>query len=303
MATGERAPGGKISDADVAGGGGRRWDDLNRDLLVAIFGRLGVADLIAGVPFVCSSWRDAARDPLCWRELDFREWEPLSRRLGAHGDDHAHFTGILHSVIARGHQLLKSIYFPFFADDIDLLYGGGEERGCPGLHYFSLPNPEMDEEMFRKAVGKLAFLRGMAVDENLIRSEVLLHVNQCCASLKELSVFSEFVDEDMASVICKSLPSLRKLEITESVISSQAIITFIDGLKELEHFDISGYENSAITDVVLQKASRLKVFIWNSRFELGEFMDCSNCGEDWLLQRSCECMLDRKVMEWLTELS
>lgn len=171
------------------------------------------------------------------------------------------------------------------------------------MHYFSLPNPEMDEEMFRKAVGKLAFLRGMAVDENLIRSEVLLHVNQCCASLKELSVFSEFVDEDMASLICKSLPSLRKLEITESVISSQAIITFIDGLKELEHFDISGYENSAITDVVLQKASRLKVFIWNSRFELGEFMDCSNCGEDWLLQRSCECMLDRKVMEWLTELS
>ncbi|URD95525.1 F-box domain containing protein [Musa troglodytarum] len=161
----------------------------------------------------------------------------------------------------------------------------------------------MDEETFRTAVGKLAFLRGMAVDEHLIRSEVLVHVSQCCASLKELSVFSEFVDEDVASVICKSLPSLRKLEITESVISSQAIIAFIDGLKDLEHFDISGYENSAITDVVLQKASRLKVFIWNSRFELGEFMDCSNCGEDWLLQRSCECMLDRKVMEWLTELS
>lgn len=163
-----------------------------------------------------------------------------------------------------------------------------------------------------KAVSKLEFLRGMAVVDHLMTSEVLQHVNQCCGHLTELGLFSEYVDEKMASVICESLPSIRKLEIKDSVISSQAIIAFLDGLKELEHFDISGYVNSGITDVILRKVSRLKVFIWNSSIELGEFLDCathnefkncSTCDEDWMPETPCQCMLDRKVMKWLTEIS
>lgn len=175
---------------------------------------------------------------------------------------------------------------------------------CPELTYFSLPNPHVMEHKFCEAVSKLVFLKGMAVDESVISHKVLQHVNQCCKYFTELSVFAEIVDEEKASIICKSLPDLRKLEITNSVISRRAIITFLDELKVLEYLNISGHESSGITEAVLEKASRLKVFLWDSRFDLGEFMDCSNNEEDdWLLQRSCECMLDPKVMEWLVDLS
>ncbi|XP_008797416.1 F-box/LRR-repeat protein At3g48880-like [Phoenix dactylifera] len=291
---------GESSTASAAGIGGR-WEDLNRDLLVAIFERMGVADLIAGVPFVCSSWRVASLDPLCWRNLDFRDWESICLRLFFRRNEILDFADLLDFSITRAHEHLDSIYFPDFADDIDLL--DVSER-CPELTYFSLPNPHVMEHRFCEAVSKLEFLKGMAVDESVINREVLQHVNKCCKYFTELNVFAENVDEEKASIICKSLPDLRKLEITNSAISRQAIITFLDELKDLEHLDISGYENSGITDLVLEKASRLKVFLWDSRFELGEFMACSNNEEDdWLLQRSCECMLDSKVMEWLAELS
>ncbi|XP_073115493.1 uncharacterized protein [Elaeis guineensis] len=140
------------------------------------------------------------------------------------------------------------------------------------------------EHKFCEGVSKLEFLKGMAVDETVVSRKVLPHVNQCCKYFTELSMFAENVDEEKASIICKSLPDLWKLELTNSVISRQVIIAFLDELKALEHLDISGYENSGITDAVLEKASRLKIFLWNSRFEVGEFMDCSNNEEDdWLL--------------------
>ncbi|WOK99770.1 F-box/LRR-repeat protein [Canna indica] len=279
--------------------GGRRWENLNHDLLVAIIRRLGVADLIAGVRLVCSSWHAAARDPLCWLELDFRDWDSIAIRTGGLSDRGAFFRLLLFSVTCAD-GLINSVHFPYVAAELDLL---NVAAMCPRLEYFSWPNPVMDESTFCEAISKLKFLRGMAVDEDLIYTKLLQHVNQCCIHFRELRVIAPCINECMASAICKSLPSLRKLEITESVIQSRTIIMFLDELKELEHFDISGYENSAITNAVLQKASHLKVFLWTSRFDLGEFRDCSNCGEETSPENGCECMLQEEMMKWLTEIS
>uniref|UniRef100_A0A0A9DIM5 Uncharacterized protein n=1 Tax=Arundo donax TaxID=35708 RepID=A0A0A9DIM5_ARUDO len=135
---------------------------------------------------------------------------------------------------------------------------------------------------------------------SLINYNVLLHVHQCCPDFVELNVSALYVDEEMASVICNSLPHLKKLEIPSSDMSSAAIIKFLDCLEELEYLDISGYETSVISSTILEKASRLKDFLWNSKFELGEFVDCSNCGEhSFNPQEPCKCMMEHKVMDWL----
>ncbi|OAY82104.1 F-box/LRR-repeat protein At3g48880-like [Ananas comosus] len=302
-----RAPlggGGGGSCAGAGGGGGGRWGGMSRDLLEAILARVGAPDLVAAVPFVCSSWREASRDPLFWRRLDLGDWDAVSRRLrrggGGGGTAAAEFAGILRVAVARGRGRTESISFPSFADEAHLLFVA--ER-CSNLLYFSLPNPRIASDRFCEAVAKLKLLKGMAVDESLITNEVLLHIKNCCKNFSELRVCAESVNREIASVICKSLPNLKKLEITNSVISKQAIITLLDGLEQLEHFDISGYRNSTITDLVLQKASRLKVFLWDSKLELGELMDCSHCEDGLVLQRPCECVLNQRVMEWLAEVS
>ncbi|KAJ1294764.1 hypothetical protein BS78_01G171500 [Paspalum vaginatum] len=284
----------------------RSWAELQHDLLVAIMIRVGVPDLLSGgASRACSSWRAAARDPLPWRRVDLRDWAALTsaRRAAGPGPSrtrvpvHAALAGILEIAATLAEGRIEAVLLPEFADEDHLLFLA--ER-CPNLHYFSLPSTCMTYDQFCKAIGELRSLKGMAVDESLINYDVLLHVNQCCPEFVELKVSALYVDEEMASVICNSLPQLKKLEIPRSDMSSAAIIKFLDCLEELEYLDISGYETSAISSTVLEKASRLKVFLWNSKVELGEFMDCSNCGEHNIdPQEPCKCMMDHKVMDWL----
>jgi hypothetical protein len=80
---------------------------------------------------------------------------------------------------------------------------------------------------------------------------------QCCLDFVELKVSALYIDEEMASVICNSLPQLKKLEIPSSDMSTSAVITFLDCLEAFEYLDMSGYETSAISGIILEKASRL----------------------------------------------
>ncbi|KAH0455719.1 hypothetical protein IEQ34_015751 [Dendrobium chrysotoxum] len=102
-----------------------------------------------------------------------------------------------------------------------------------------MENPNVSETEFCKAISKLEFLKGMAVDENLI----------CHRS------FNMSTNAD--------------LEITECIMSRGAILTLLGKLKELEFLDASGYEISGITNEVLEKASHLKVG-WDSLYHLGD---------------------------------
>ncbi|XP_040378119.1 F-box/LRR-repeat protein At3g48880-like [Oryza brachyantha] len=292
----------------------RPWADLQHDLLVAIMSRVGVPDLLSGgATRTCSAWRAAARDPLVWRHVDLRDWPALTsarRRLRlAAGDGaeeaagrgrvplQADLCSVLEIASRRADGRMEALLLPEFADEEHLLFLA---KRNPNLHYFSLPTTCITYDQFCKAIDKLQSLKGMAVDESLINHDVLSHVHQCCPDFLELKVFALYVDEEMASIICNSLPRLRKLEIPNSDMSCAVIIKFLDCLEELEYLDISGYETSAISSAVLRKASRLNIFIWNSKFELGEFMDCSNYGEHCINpQEPCSCVMDHRVMDWL----
>ncbi|XP_052188770.1 uncharacterized protein LOC127799089 [Diospyros lotus] len=48
-----------------------KWEELNTDCLVNVFGRLGLGSLLLDVPFLCKSWYQATKNPPCWRRLDF----------------------------------------------------------------------------------------------------------------------------------------------------------------------------------------------------------------------------------------
>ncbi|KAI0527312.1 hypothetical protein KFK09_002911 [Dendrobium nobile] len=283
-------------------GGNRRWEDLGSELLVAIFSRIGVEDLIAGLPYVCSSWRCAVRDPFCWRVLDFRSWDTISSRLGCRRDEAVDFADLFNFAISRSAGRIDCVYFPSFSDEINLEYVANR---CPMLQYFSMENPDVSETEFCKTISKLKFLKGMAVDENLICHQVLQHVNQCSSNFIELKVFSDTMDKQLASIICDCLPHLQKLEITECIMSRGAILTLLDGLKKLEFLDVSGYAISGITNEVIEKASHLKVFRWDSKYGkygFGVFEYCHHCEDDYFHLSPCECVLHQQLMGWLATL-
>lgn len=49
---------------------GRRWEEMDIDILVRIFQSFDIFELTSGIAQVCSTWRLAACDPLLWRTLD-----------------------------------------------------------------------------------------------------------------------------------------------------------------------------------------------------------------------------------------
>ncbi|KAK9933206.1 hypothetical protein M0R45_020409 [Rubus argutus] len=49
----------------------RRWEDLNKDCLLNILGRIDMESLLLDVPFVCKSWYKATLNPSCWKHLEF----------------------------------------------------------------------------------------------------------------------------------------------------------------------------------------------------------------------------------------
>ena len=51
----------------------RRWEELDVDCLVSIFGRVGMESLLLDIPFVCKSWYKATLNPSCWQSLIFPE--------------------------------------------------------------------------------------------------------------------------------------------------------------------------------------------------------------------------------------
>ncbi|KAI8004406.1 Myosin-6 [Camellia lanceoleosa] len=50
---------------------GGKWEDLNMDCLLNVFGSVGIESLLLDIPFVCKSWHKATLSPPCWKQLDF----------------------------------------------------------------------------------------------------------------------------------------------------------------------------------------------------------------------------------------
>lgn len=169
------------------------------------------------------------------------------------------------------------------------------------LTYLSLPNPEILEDEFFIALPKFESLTGLAVDQYFGKSVNLLSLlHNHRPNLTEFKLFDQddCLEHHHAMIICHYLPNLRKLEIPIRL-SRRAILTFFEELQGLEYLDISGYQDSVINKEILEKASRLKVFIWHSGHELGEFVVCSNCGGSESVETPCQCALEEKIMEWL----
>ena len=53
---------------------GGNWEELNTELLVDIFRRVGMESLLLDVPLVCKSWYKASLDPMCWKHLHFPKY-------------------------------------------------------------------------------------------------------------------------------------------------------------------------------------------------------------------------------------
>ncbi|KAJ3696044.1 hypothetical protein LUZ60_001421 [Juncus effusus] len=253
----------------------RQWSDLSYNLLVSIFSRLSSTDLIVGVSSVCSSWQAAARDKNCWRIVDISDSDSIDlcdrdSRIPVTVTSNQVFNRLLR--FANGGRLVDEVYLPDVSNGKDLILVA--ER-LPNLVYLSFPSSDISQEEIHLALTKFKSLKGIAVSRVFLQDiEVLLHLSTDCPDISELKFLGrEFSFSYYVPAIVRFFPKLRKLEMRDVEIRTGTTLILLNQLQHLEYLDISGCDESAITKEVIEKASRLKVFIWRSNRDLGEFVE------------------------------
>ncbi|PKA66008.1 F-box/LRR-repeat protein [Apostasia shenzhenica] len=250
--------------------GGRRWEDVPMDCLVFIFSKLGLEDLTVGVPFVCKSWNGAAKDPLCWRTLDFQNLnlaadsrfaEKFKREFHAQSFS---FSSLFRLAIARSHGSATKLFLPpslSSGENLqqDLIWASTR---CPRLKELSLPTlHRRDDEHIPKLITQWKELEELEMKWKPVSFlETLEAMKLGCPNIAELRLSGFFNVRD-ADAIAKCLPKLQRLKMTGSFLRKEVLLRIMEGCRELQAVHISscrGFEED--DDEVLKKAKGMKRF-------------------------------------------
>ncbi|XP_050374633.1 F-box/LRR-repeat protein At3g48880-like [Argentina anserina] len=240
----------------------RRWEELNVDCLVNIFGRVGMESLLLDIPFVCKPWHQASLNPSCWESLVF----PELTNPNTYDDEYTYscfdkfsyvyeFDGIHVSVDAfvkfvidrsKGRTTLLELS-PCASEDV-LKYAADQ---CPHLKALSLPSDLIDNEsrIIKELIGKWKHLESLVLGNSDKLEKFLTH----CKNLRFLHVENASVGEKEAKAIVTFLPELKKLILKGASINRDEVVTLLHGckelrphhlapLKELVHLDVSNCE-------------------------------------------------------------
>ncbi|ERN00608.1 hypothetical protein AMTR_s00091p00086400 [Amborella trichopoda] len=114
---------GVASSAEVQ----QNWGSLPREILVEILQKLQWNERLFTAPLVCHCWYDASRDPLCWKHLDFQDWDMKYWRVSENASSifevGIDFAKLLKILLKLANNQVTSISFPILATtNFELLY-------------------------------------------------------------------------------------------------------------------------------------------------------------------------------------
>lgn len=90
----------------------RKWDELNSDCLMNVFGRLDLESRLLDIPLVCKHWHQALLNPFCWQKLVL----PANIfRLAAHAREcgkYFNVSGLIKFVVDRSKGCATTLVLP-----------------------------------------------------------------------------------------------------------------------------------------------------------------------------------------------
>ncbi|KAK9933185.1 hypothetical protein M0R45_020389 [Rubus argutus] len=235
----------------------RRWEELDVDCLVSIFGRVGMESLLLDVPFVCKSWYKATLNPSCWQSLIFPELttDPfgfnledtfIERFVNEYRLDESRFsaTAFIKFVISRSKGKATALRLSRCASEDALKYAADD---CHLFSWVSCPNgsgiaPRFSENkssIIQEVIGKWTHLEWLVLGSSYNLENFLGQICIHCKDLSRLSVANAYIGKDTAVAIVSSLPKLKQLILKKANIGRDDLVTLLQGCKELVHLDVS----------------------------------------------------------------
>lgn len=262
--------------------GYRRWDQLDFDCLVNIFGKVGRAgmeSLLLDVPFVCKSWHKASLDPKCWESLIFpiistnpcdtevetEDWtfDPFLKRFVREYRIHKRrfsITAFIKFMVNRSKGCATQIRLPVCTSEAALKHVADT---CPRLKNLSLPSDVVyyKSRMIPDMIGKWKHLEYLLMgscyhDMEKIVSQISIH----CKNFSELYILDCLIRKEAALAIAK-LPNLKHIIMRNSKIERVDLVILLKGCKNLVSLDARNCLGFDAGDEEISKlASRISDF-------------------------------------------
>ncbi|TKY71946.1 F-box protein SKIP19 [Spatholobus suberectus] len=220
------------SSKAVADSGERNWLDLPRDVVCAIFQKLGAVETLTRAHRVCSLWRAISKDPLVWRSIDMRNSGDMDFQLGI----------LCRRAVDYSSGHLLHINIEHFGTD-DLLHyitDSTSHLRCLRLAYCY----QISDEGFCEVAKKLPQLEELDISISNLNKDPLEAIGRCCPHLKSLKFNIEGYrrphikcDED-AFAIAETMPKLRHLQLFGNKLTNDGLLAILDGCPHLESLDL-----------------------------------------------------------------
>ncbi|XP_058205145.1 F-box/LRR-repeat protein At3g48880 [Rhododendron vialii] len=258
---------------------GRRWEEMDIDILVRIFQSFDIFELTSGIAQVCSTWRLAACDPLLWRTLDLSMLKsnfikiPLEPYVYVDGRSDKTLTKVLKIALnlSRGNIQKLIFHFNLYVSDDQLTYTA--ER-CPRLKRLVMPAwNRIKKTGICRAIRMWEDLESLTMPSIANPPYLMEEISRNCKNFSELKIMGP-CDTSFASTLVACLPTLKVLSLRCSTILKDALIIILDELPNLEVLNISHCllievppspapkkVLKEIDESILEKASRLREFL------------------------------------------
>ncbi|XP_050374045.1 F-box protein FBW2-like [Argentina anserina] len=221
----------------------RRWEDLDKDCLVKVFGKVGMESLLLDIPFVCKSWHKETLNPSCWNRLIFPDFEPefpfefdypiYERFVSEFGLEKNRFskTAFIKYVVNRGQGNVVFLKLPGCSSLEAFQY---VTDACPNLVIFGLPRCLLWEEHINlELIGKFKNLFMLSLGSCTNLDRVLAVVSKYCKLFSNLTLSNALIREEEAMAIVKLVPDIKLLILNGAQIDRDSLIILLKGCKEL----------------------------------------------------------------------
>ncbi|WVZ77454.1 LOW QUALITY PROTEIN: hypothetical protein U9M48_025316 [Paspalum notatum var. saurae] len=222
---------------------GKRWEDMDTDVLVKIFKELNLVEL-SPVSQVCRLWRSACSDPLIWGTLDFGLLKSnfIQTRASPYiwVDDRSdkRLARILRVAMAISCGNVNCMIFHYN------LYMKDEH-----LHFISERSPHLKRLVMPawnritkagicQAIRRWQELESLTMPTIGQPPYIIEEIARSCKNFTELKIMGSF-DQQFASAILQFLPKLKVLSLRCSKVAMDALHCLLNSMECLEVLNIS----------------------------------------------------------------
>ncbi|KAF3341708.1 putative F-box/LRR-repeat protein 23 [Carex littledalei] len=247
----------------------RNWAELHTGVLMVIFLKMGVMDLLRGAGCVCRSWRKVAKEePDLWRSIDMTNH--------GYGSDAFMLTDPTRLAIDRSSHRLEEFSLEYLGDRcnkknnhfINYCYRTSVLKKLCLISCY-----QVSEEAIAETAKRQPLLEEIQITFGSFEEKVTEIVGKECPQLKSFKfnnswfnmppphpddVDEEVFDDDEALGIAKTMHQLRHLQLIGNRLTNEGLKAILDGCPHLETLDIRRCYNVNMDADMQARCARLK---------------------------------------------